>query len=102
MVRLLTPAAFASCPMLTSPAVSSTIFAAIPVTPCWHPEPRLPRRTVTTPERPSAAPAAGPDTSRVVAVWILSKHDNPEGILGPADLRRHVYLVRRQPGKPPS
>src|SRR5580692_5606858 len=33
MVRLLTPAALASCPMLTRPDVSSTTFAAILVSP---------------------------------------------------------------------
>src|SRR5215470_17327580 len=85
MVRLLTPAALASCPMLTRPAVSSTIFAVIPVTPCRHPgSPRLAagRYDLRAPRPP---PAAAPDTSRIVAVRILYEQRIRAGILDQAD-----------------
>src|SRR5258708_8175703 len=108
MVRLLTPAALASCPMLTRPAVSSTIFAAIPVTPCRHAgSPRLARGTVTTRKPPRPPPAAAPDTSRIVVVWILSgqgipreswtRQDFPPLPLGVPPTPPYPHIIRPRP-----
>src|SRR5579875_3034888 len=84
MVLLLTPAAFASWPMLTRPAVSSIAFATVPVSPPGLDgrgggRQRLPVVYGSAPagEQPSRV-LAGADPSRIVAARAVPGDPNPQ------------------------